>query len=135
MKNTFIVLLSFTFLFLTSCTHISVEESIGESDYYSKKEIKEAMDTVISTARKELSVADIVSLTYDSADCNRVIETIMPTLEVDKTYSQSDALVINSEIKTKYSSGSLEPLSNYSNYYWILIKDDTWKIIYSGFLN
>ncbi|WP_430610431.1 hypothetical protein [Enterococcus sp. DIV0876] len=135
MKNTFIVLLSFTFLFLTSCTHNSVEESIGESDYYSKKEIKEAMDTVISTARKELSVADIVSLTYDSADCNRVIETIMPTLEVDKTYSQSDALVINSEIKTKYSSGSLEPLSNYSNYYWILIKDDTWKIIYSGFLN
>lgn len=113
----------------------TVHENIGDSDKYSKKEIQESMSIVKENLKDSLKGSKLLTLTYDEKESNELTDNYLPTLDVYSKAKKYDTLILNSEIKTGQSSGSLDPQTTYKNYYWVLIKKERWEVIYAGFLN
>ncbi|MBO0440171.1 hypothetical protein [Candidatus Enterococcus ikei] len=122
------IFLLFPFIILTACS-FPIEENIGESDDYSKKDIENAISVVEKEYKEFLSVGRPIVLTLNQETSDRVLKDYSVDLK-------KDLIVLDSDIRTNLFSDSLSPLSVYKNFYWILEKEeDSFKIIHGGFLN
>lgn len=135
MKLFRIIILFATPLLFVSCSS-KIEKNIERSDTYSVSDIEAAMSVVEKKYMEFITTARPISLTYNEKDSDRVIHDFLPTIVNGKSSKGTEVIVLNSDIKTDLFSGSLSPLTTYSDFYWILEKSDSsWEIIYGHFLN
>ncbi|MGX7245393.1 hypothetical protein ACWOC1_11185 [Enterococcus quebecensis] len=135
MKHLKLLILSFSVYFLVSCSS-PIKETIGGSDKYSEDDIRSAMSVVKKDYNNFVKIAKPISLTFSNSNSELIERTFLPTLSSYKSQKHEDIIVLNSDIKTNLFSGSLSPLTTYSNFYWILKRNGSnWTIIYGNFLN
>lgn len=107
-----------------------VERKIFGTNTYTEQEINDAMDVVVGEFKKEAKGCKLIRLWYDE----EYSDLQAPGWKAQ--YNAKDAIVLLSDFSVDSSGGdgSLEPNSNYSNWQWILVRNDQgWEIMTSGY--
>ncbi|MGO2100382.1 hypothetical protein [Vagococcus salmoninarum] len=135
-----LVLVVIVIFWVSGCSQVPTTIlNVGDSSRFSDGEMLEAADLILNSRDDFIKNSRISHLTYDESESEGLILSYLPSfLESNSQYEQyepENILFFSSKIKTGRDSGSLEPLSTYDEFYWILVKEHNWQIIYAGFLN
>ena len=130
MKNSVIILiLALAVVCLSGCgTTFSEIEFAGDSDIYSKKDIREAMDIV----REEIEKSEnyiLLELKYDEEFSNRMIKYYK------EQYGADEVIVLRSKFfVSKKTEGALEK-GETAKWSWILIRNEggSWELKDAGY--
>ena len=117
---TLIVCLAFL---LTACSGVArfATVQIGESEKFTKDEIKEAVQVVRESAFESTFVTRIV---YDEARSDAVVQGYMETGKGSINGVAADnVIVLFTDFVTGGNTGALNPHDVYTGYNWILIRD------------
>ena len=100
-----------------------VQRNIGSSQIYTEEEILEIMGIVENFFEKEFAGCTLTELTYDEERSNLSCD------EWADTYQAKQAIIFYSTFQVDASGGdgSLNPNSTYTNWNWILTKDNSNK--------
>lgn len=110
-------------LLLSSCAGVArfATVKIGESEKFSKAEIKEAVQVVRKSAFSGTLVANIV---YDEARSDEVIRSYMENGKGSVNgVSEENVIVLFTDFLTGGKTGALNPYDVYTDYSWTLIRD------------
>lgn len=120
---------------ITNC-----KETIGESEAFSKKEIKEAMNTIKIKFLLGYEDCELVSLTYDEEFCKSEIERYLKTGKgAVNGASKENVIVISSDFlvgEEPSGDSGLTPGTSYKGWKWTLIrnsKNGKWVVDSWGF--
>jgi len=125
MKKGIFIIMAAVMLTFSSCGKTrAVERIAGESNIYSESEINSAMDSVVNKFKMNFHGCELLKLEYSD-------DYLAQAKGWAEEYGYDEAIVLLSEFKTGDSNdGSLGPNSVYSNYQWILVRNEggKWKI-------
>lgn len=114
----------------------NVTETIGASEKFSQEEIQAAMDVVLEVF-KGFCGCELTELWYDEDKSNREIESYMKTGKGAYNGAQPEqVIVLLSNFNTGDQTVTLNPNSRYTNWMWILIREDEnapWQLDDSGY--
>ena len=104
-----------------------VNRTIPQSEIYSEQDIADAMDIVEKTFKSNFDGCTLTDLWYDED------KSASSSDEWAAQYHADEAIVLlsNFNVDSSGGDGSLNPNSTYTNWYWILVRDqgsDTWKL-------
>lgn len=130
MKKILNVCLCIGLLFALLACQKDVHKEIISSSHYTKEEIYEAFDVVLSHFEKYFEDCTLTDIWYD--------EDAVGQFEKDwaKQYDADEAIVILSNFKTGSNASSvLNPNSDYPGYNWVLIRNQSgeWEIKTFGY--
>lgn len=131
-KSTILVLLSATILFiLCSCTAVrfgdigDVQITKAESHIYTQDEIDSAIKTIKNYFKLNFGGCKLLAIGYAGDDSAKEAK------EWAQTYGSDKAIILISdfEVDSSGGDGSLNPNSTYTEWKWILVKDNNglWK--------
>ena len=109
-------------LLLTGCRGGDVSQVqmvTGQSEIFTKREIKEAMEVAMNYFRKEFDVCTMTKIEYIEE------KSAGASVEWARQYGAEEGIVLYSSFHVDASGGdgSLNPNSTYSNWQWVLIRD------------
>ena len=108
-------------------------ESIGKHDKFSNEEIKDAMKRV-KKKFKDFKGCDLTQLWYDEEKSKGFIEGYLKNGKGAASGVKSENVIVlfsDFDVDSSGGDGSLNPNSTYSNWNWILIRDNkagNWKV-------
>lgn len=96
-----------------------VQVTTGESQYYTEKEIEEAMEVSMGHFRREFDGCTMTKIEYNEA------QTHAAAMEWAQIYGDDEGIVLYSSFVVDASGGdgSFSPNSTYSNWQWVLTRN------------
>lgn len=104
------------------------------SDNYVETDIQQAMSSIESSLNDYLQSGKLYSLTFDEVKSEELISNYLPTLDFYQEIKECETMFISSKIRTGMFTSSLNSLTTYENFYWIVVKKEQWEVFYGGFL-
>lgn len=133
MKNfkSIIVLFTIICILLSGCQNSTSKENtkitIDKSNKFSAQEINDAINVVKNKFNKDFHGCKLTDLWYDESKSNKAIESYIENGRgsVNKV-KESDIIILFSDFTVDPSGadGSLNPNSKYTNWNWILIREN-----------
>lgn len=134
MKKHFAVFIIALSVLLCSCggNANNVQINTGESSLYSSEEIEKAADVAIKYFKRNFGGCTMTSFEYDEQYTLRERESSSVS-----QYGTDEVIVFVSDFDVDSSGvdGSFSPNTTYSNWNWILARDDdgNWKLVNKGY--
>lgn len=109
-----------TTLCLGACSKTVDEVSVHEADsqIYSEKDIKSAMDTIKNEFARDWSGCTLTELYYAGDECSKEHQDWADRNEADEVL----VLLSSFDVDASGADGSLNPNSTYSDWKWILVR-------------
>lgn len=107
--------------------------SIGKHDKFNNDEIKDAMNGV-KKKFKDFEGCNLTKLWYDEEKANYFVEGYLKNGRGKENSVKAENVIVllsNFDVDSSGGDGSLNPNYTYSNWNWVLIRDDkagNWKI-------
>jgi len=98
----------------------NVERTVATSELYSEQDINEAMDIVVNYFQSDFEGCTLTDLWYDENVC------VSQSDEWAKQYDADESIVLlsNFDVDSAGGDGSMEPNSTYSDWLWILVRNE-----------
>ncbi len=131
-----IIVITFSLVACEKTNNVNV--SIEKSESFSEEEINNAVETV-KTHFKSFNGCTLTDIWYDESDSNKLVDDYLKYgggLENNSTIENSIGLRSNFDVGSSGGDGSLEPNSTYTDWTWVLIRDNknsNWKVQESGY--
>ena len=109
-------------LFLTGCgggDASQVQTVVGTSEYYSQREIEDAMEAAMDYFCKEFDGCTMTKIEYNEAKSSGA------AMEWAQQYGAEEGIVLYSsfDVDASGGDGSLNPNSTYNNWQWVLTRN------------